>query len=67
MDNFVVIAIIVIILALVTIYIIKAKKSGVKCIGCPDAKTCQGRSSCCSGCCQGCNGCGENINNSKEK
>lgn len=33
-------------------YIYKAKKKGVKCIGCPDSGTCSGH---CSGCC----GCGE--------
>jgi len=32
-------------------YIYKAKKSGVKCIGCPSAKTCGGN---CSGCASGC-------------
>ena len=57
MDNFVVIAIIVVILALVILYIIKAKKSGIKCIGCPDAKTCHSRVVGCSGCCSNCNGC----------
>lgn len=31
-------------------YICKAKKSGAKCIGCPDAKNC-------SGSCHGCSGC----------
>lgn len=63
MDNFVVIAIIVAILALVILYIVKAKKSGIKCIGCPDAKTCQSRAGGCSSCnggCQGCNGCSIN-------
>ena len=35
-------------------YIIKAKKSGQKCIGCPDSKTCS--SGGCSGGCAGCNG-----------
>ena len=32
-------------------YIYKAKKSGAKCIGCPDAKSCSGN---CSGCSCGC-------------
>ena len=32
-------------------YIIKAKKSGQKCIGCPDAKSCSGNCSGCSGSC----------------
>ena len=34
------IAIIVLIIGSSILYIIKAKKNGVKCIGCPDAKTC---------------------------
>lgn len=42
-------------------YIIKAKKSGKKCIGCPDsASCCSKRQGGCAGCC----GCG---NNSQEK
>ena len=39
-------------------YIIKAKKSGKKCIGCPDASSCKANA---KGChcdsCKGCNGC----------
>lgn len=35
-------------------YIVKAKKSGQKCIGCPDSKTCS--SGGCSGKCSGCGG-----------
>lgn len=31
-------------------YVYKAKKSGKKCIGCPDSGGC-------SGCCSGCHGC----------
>ncbi|MBP3378735.1 MAG: FeoB-associated Cys-rich membrane protein [Clostridia bacterium] len=37
-------------------YIIKAKKSGKRCIGCPDSGSCS--SSHCSGNCGSCNGCG---------
>ncbi len=59
MENFIVIMIIAIILTLVILYIIKAKKSGVKCIGCPDAKNCQGRA---NGCCGNCGGCVGNKN-----
>ena len=35
-------------------YIYKAKKSGVKCIGCPDAGTCASKNASACGCC-GCN------------
>lgn len=48
-------------------YIIKAKKSGQKCIGCPDSKTCSSKSGGCSGSCSGCNGaCGGHVSDNKE-
>ena len=50
---FPIIAIVVIIGGAVA-YIIKAKKSGQKCIGCPSSKTCS--SGGCSGNCSGCGG-----------
>ena len=65
MDNFILIAVILLILGGAVVYIVKAKKQGVKCIGCPDAKTCgggqnentgSGRS--CNGMCGHCNRCG---------
>ena len=34
-------------------YLIKAKKRGKSCIGCPDSASCS-----CKGSCNGCNGCG---------
>ena len=37
-------------------YIVKCKKNGVKCIGCPDASKCSGKCAGCSGNCNGCNG-----------
>ncbi len=40
MENIVVIAVIVLIVGLAVAYVIKEKKKGVKCIGCPNAKTC---------------------------
>ena len=43
MENFVVGAIIVVIIGAAIIYIIKEKKKGTKCIGCPHAGTCQKR------------------------
>ena len=43
-------------------YIFKAKKSGQKCIGCPDSKTCSSSSGGCSGNCSGCGGaCGGHV------
>ena len=50
---------IALIIVIAAIYIIKAKKSGAKCIGCPHAKTCQsakakgGEKVCGCGCCGG--------------
>ncbi len=63
MDNFIVIAIVAVIIALVIIYLVKARKNGIKCIGCPDAKMCRSKTGGCGSCnggCQGCNGCGIN-------
>lgn len=51
--DYIIIAIVVVILGAAAGYIYKARKSGTKCIGCPDAKTCSGNCSCCSGNCSG--------------
>ena len=40
MENIVIIAILVLILGFAIRYIVKSKKRGEKCIGCPNAKTC---------------------------
>lgn len=54
-SDIIVIAVIVVILAIAIGYIIRAKKSGKKCIGCPDGGCCSGKNgknnSCC--CCSG--------------
>ena len=63
LGDIIAIAVIVLIVGGATAYIIKAKKSGKKCIGCPDScscgagnkdknaqNTCGGNCSCCSGC-----------------
>lgn len=47
----IVIAVILLIVGGAVAYIIKAKKSGKKCIGCPDS------GSCCSGGCASCHSC----------
>ena len=53
MENFILIAILALILGGAAWYIYKAKKSGKKCIGCPD-------NGACSGACGSCScGCGE--------
>lgn len=45
-------------------YIIKAKKSGKKCIGCPDSSSCSGK---CSGSCSSCSACREHEKSDNEK
>ena len=49
--------IVVVILGCAIGYIVKEKKAGTKCIGCPDSGVCssQGKSACCS-CSCGCGG-----------
>ncbi|MBR2875940.1 MAG: FeoB-associated Cys-rich membrane protein [Clostridia bacterium] len=53
MENFIVIAVLVLILGAAIGYVIKAKKSGKKCIGCPDGATCGSKAggSCNGSCC----------------
>ena len=40
MENYIIIAVITLILIFAIGYIVKVKKSGTKCIGCPHAKEC---------------------------
>lgn len=42
MDNIIVAAVVLVIVGLAAGYIIKAKKRGEACIGCPYSKTCSG-------------------------
>ena len=46
-----VLAVIAVIVGLVIRYIYRAKKKGIKCIGCPDAGKCTGNCSGCAGHC----------------
>ena len=48
MENFIIIAVVLVIIGLAARYVIKAKKSGKKCIGCPDGCNTE----------KGCSGCG---------
>lgn len=55
MENVIIIAILVVIVGFATRYVYKAKKSGRKCIGCPDGGSCNcgcsgGESTCGCGC-----------------
>ena len=51
MEDLIVLAVVAVILGAAAAYVYRQKKSGAKCIGCPDSKTCAGN-------CQGCGGCG---------
>lgn len=59
MENLIIIAVLIIIIGLAAGYVIKAKKKGVKCIGCPSGCSCSnkdsksGASACCSCDCGG--------------
>ncbi|MBQ5602046.1 MAG: FeoB-associated Cys-rich membrane protein [Clostridia bacterium] len=55
--DFIAIAVIVLIVGGATAYIIKAKKSGKKCIGCPNSDSCGKTSTSCGGNCSSCSGC----------
>lgn len=44
MANFIIIALLLLVIGAAVRYIIKAKKKGVKCIGCPAGANCHGKS-----------------------
>lgn len=50
MVNFLILLIVALIVGGAAGYIYKAKKRGVKCIGCPDGATCGGNCAGCSSC-----------------
>ena len=50
MENIIVLAVVGLIVGFAAGYIYKKKKQGVKCIGCPDSKTCGGNCGHCGGC-----------------
>lgn len=43
MVDIIILAIVLVMLGLAVTYIVKKKKSGVKCIGCPDGCSCSGK------------------------
>jgi len=51
MVNLILILVLAAIIGGAGLYIYKAKKRGVKCIGCPSAKACSGNCSGCAGSC----------------
>ena len=59
-DTYITLAVILVIVGLAVAYVIKAKKSGKKCIGCPDGCSCsksQPEAPSCGGNCAHCPGC----------
>ncbi len=55
MENLIIAAVILLIIGASVAYIVKEKKRGVKCIGCPAGATCAGKCNGASGC-SGCHG-----------
>ena len=52
MANLIVGAIVLVIIGAAVFYIVKEKKKGVKCFGCPDGAACSGKCNGCNGSCQ---------------
>lgn len=46
MENIIIIAVLIVVAAFVIKYIVKSKKRGETCIGCPSAKQCKGKCNC---------------------
>lgn len=68
MENVILIVILLALLGMAIGYIVKAKKRGVKCIGCSVAKNCaQGKVSACEGHCGGCQECGSKTDGRDSK
>ena len=67
MDNFIIIAVILVIVGLAGAYVYKAKKKGVKCVGCPHSGSCSHNlndsQTKCSGSCSSCSCCGSTEEN----
>lgn len=49
-SNVILVAVILGIIGLAVFAIVRAKKRGQKCIGCPDSRTCSGQCAGCQGC-----------------
>lgn len=54
MKDLILVLVIALILGLVIFYLWRARKKGVKCVGCPDSGSCSVQCAGCSGC--GCSG-----------
>ncbi len=62
MENFIIVVVLLIIVGLAVAYIIKEKKKGVKCIGCPAAGNCAHKCNSASGGCS----CGDEEGHCKD-
>lgn len=55
MDNLIIVVVLALIIGVAVAYVVRAKKNGVKCVGCPDGKECgKNGTSPCGGGCSGC-------------
>lgn len=62
MADFLIVVILLVIVGGAVAYIVKQKKQGAKCIGCPSAAACSHKCEVCGGCCtESDNEIGENI------
>ena len=64
MTDIIIIAVLVVIIGLAGLYVYKAKKSGKKCIGCPDGSSCSGS---CGSCSCGCSEAAKESEKDSEK
>ena len=64
MKDIIIIAIVAVIIGLAAFYVYKAKKSGKKCIGCPDGSSCSGK---CGSCSCGCSESADENGKNSEK
>ncbi|MBQ9746749.1 MAG: FeoB-associated Cys-rich membrane protein [Clostridia bacterium] len=56
MEDIIIVAVLVLVIGLAAFYVYKAKKSGKKCIGCPDGGSCSCGTGKCGGSCPHCAG-----------
>lgn len=64
MTDIIIIAVLVVIIGLAALYVYKAKKSGKRCIGCPDGSSCSGN---CGSCSRGCSEAAKENEKNSEK
>lgn len=55
-ESVVIAVILIAVIGLAALYVYRAKKSGKRCIGCPESGRCGRENSACGGGCQACNG-----------